>query len=100
MAIERTLSIVKPDAVSKNHIGEIFARFEKAGLKFQVTARAVGHIASMQPKIDRVAFVTRRFQHGLVHRELSFATGPTVAKDPEPIRPRRADSGCRAFVQD
>ena len=33
MAIERTLSIVKPDAVAKNVIGEIFARFEKAGLK-------------------------------------------------------------------
>jgi len=33
MAIERTLSIIKPDAVSKNVIGEIYARFEKAGLK-------------------------------------------------------------------
>jgi nucleoside-diphosphate kinase len=33
MAIERTLSIIKPDAVSKNVIGEIYSRFEKAGLK-------------------------------------------------------------------
>ncbi len=33
MAIERTLSIIKPDAVAKNVIGEIIARFEKAGLK-------------------------------------------------------------------
>ncbi|WIO75247.1 nucleoside-diphosphate kinase [Porticoccaceae bacterium LTM1] len=33
MAVERTLSIVKPDAVAKNVIGEIDARFEKAGLK-------------------------------------------------------------------
>lgn len=33
MAVERTLSIVKPDAVGKNVIGEIVARFEKAGLK-------------------------------------------------------------------
>lgn len=33
MAIERTLSIIKPDAVSGNHIGEIYSRFEKAGLK-------------------------------------------------------------------
>lgn len=32
MAIERTLSIVKPDAVAKNVIGEILSRFEKAGL--------------------------------------------------------------------
>ena len=33
MAIERTLSIIKPDAVGKNVIGEIYNRFEKAGLK-------------------------------------------------------------------
>lgn len=32
MAVEQTLSIIKPDAVSKNHIGDICARFEKAGL--------------------------------------------------------------------
>lgn len=33
MAIERTFSIVKPDAVAKNVIGEIYSRFEKAGLQ-------------------------------------------------------------------
>jgi nucleoside-diphosphate kinase len=33
MAIERTLSIVKPDAVAKNVIGQIYTRFEKAGLR-------------------------------------------------------------------
>ncbi|MBA3722109.1 MAG: nucleoside-diphosphate kinase [Parachlamydiaceae bacterium] len=33
MTKERTLSIIKPDAVGKNHIGDIIARFEKAGLK-------------------------------------------------------------------
>jgi len=33
VAIERTLSIVKPDAVAKNVIGEIYSRFEQAGLK-------------------------------------------------------------------
>ena len=33
MAVERTLSIVKPDAVAKNAIGQIYARFERAGLK-------------------------------------------------------------------
>ena len=33
MAIERTLSIIKPDAVAKKVIGEIYGRFEKAGLK-------------------------------------------------------------------
>ena len=33
MALERTLSIIKPDAVAKNVVGEIYSRFEKAGLK-------------------------------------------------------------------
>ena len=33
MAVERTLSIIKPDAVAKNVIGEILTRFEKAGLR-------------------------------------------------------------------
>ena len=38
MAAERTLSIIKPDAVAKNVIGEIYSRFEKAGLRI-VAAR-------------------------------------------------------------
>ncbi|RFA30545.1 nucleoside-diphosphate kinase [Alkalilimnicola ehrlichii] len=38
MAVERTLSIIKPDAVAKDVIGEIYSRFEKAGLKI-VAAR-------------------------------------------------------------
>ena len=33
MAVERTLSIVKPEAVAKNVIGEIYRRFEAAGLR-------------------------------------------------------------------
>ena len=40
MAVERTLSIIKPDAVAKNVIGQIMARFEGAGLKI-VAARMV-----------------------------------------------------------
>ena len=38
MAVERTLSIIKPDAVAKNVIGEIYSRFERAGLRI-VAAR-------------------------------------------------------------
>ncbi len=38
MSIERTLSIIKPDAVAKNHIGDIYSIFEKGGLKI-VAAR-------------------------------------------------------------
>ncbi|MFP4130054.1 MAG: nucleoside-diphosphate kinase [Halorhodospira sp.] len=40
MAVERTLSIIKPDAVSQNAIGEILARFERSGLRI-VAARMV-----------------------------------------------------------
>ena len=40
MALERTFSIIKPDAVAKNVIGEIYTRFEKAGLRV-IAARMV-----------------------------------------------------------
>lgn len=46
MAIERTLSIIKPDAVAKNVIGEIYSRFEKAGLK--VIAAQMTHLSDAQ----------------------------------------------------
>lgn len=46
MALERTLSIVKPDAVAKNIIGEIYSRFEKAGLRI-VAARML-HLSRKQ----------------------------------------------------
>lgn len=42
MAIERTLSIIKPDAVAKNVIGEILTRFEKAGLR--IVAAKMQHL--------------------------------------------------------
>ena len=43
MAIERTLSIIKPDAVAKNVIGQIYARFEAAGLK--IIAARMAHLS-------------------------------------------------------
>jgi len=46
MAIERTISIIKPDAVAKNVIGEIYARFEKGGLK--VIAAKMLHLSREQ----------------------------------------------------
>jgi len=46
MAIERTFSIIKPDAVARNVIGEIYARFEKAGLRI-VAARML-HLTRAQ----------------------------------------------------
>ena len=44
MSTERTLSIIKPDAVAKNVIGEIYARFEKAGL--QIVAARMEHLSA------------------------------------------------------
>ena len=46
MAVERTFSIVKPDAVAKNVIGEIYARFEKAGLR--IVAAKMLHMSKEQ----------------------------------------------------
>jgi nucleoside-diphosphate kinase len=43
MALERTLSIIKPDAVAKNVIGQIYSRFESAGLK--VVAARFTHLS-------------------------------------------------------
>src|SRR5258705_7696794 len=43
MALERTLSIIKPDAVKKNVIGQILARFEKAGLR--IVAARMKHLS-------------------------------------------------------
>jgi nucleoside-diphosphate kinase len=59
MALERTLSIIKPDAVAKNVIGEIYSRFEKAGLK--IVAAKMKHLS-------------RREAEGFyaVHRERPF----------------------------
>ena len=68
MAVERTLSIIKPDAVSKNVIGEIVARFEAAGLKVVASRmeqlseeKAKGFYAEHDDKgffADLVAFMT------------------------------------------
>jgi nucleoside-diphosphate kinase len=46
MAIERTFSIIKPDAVAKNHIGAIYNRFETAGLK--IIASKMVHLTKEQ----------------------------------------------------
>ena len=46
MAIERTLSIITPDAVAKNVIGQIYARFEGAGLK--VIAAKMAHLSERE----------------------------------------------------
>jgi nucleoside-diphosphate kinase len=59
MAIERTLSIIKPDAVAKNVIGQIYARFEAAGLK--VVAARMAHLSRSEAE-----------QFYAVHKERPF----------------------------
>lgn len=59
MAIERTLSIIKPDAVAKNVIGKIYTRFEDAGLK--IIASKMTHLS----RKDAEGFYA-------VHRERPF----------------------------
>ena len=76
MAVERTLSIVKPDAVAKNVIGEIYSRFEKAGLTIVAA---------------RMTWLSRRDAEGFyaVHRERPFfrdlvhfmTTGPVMIEE-------------------
>lgn len=73
MSKERTLSIVKPDAVASNHIGEILARFEKAGLK--VVAAKMLHLSEDQAKAFYAVHAHRPFFMELV----SFMiTGPVL----------------------
>ena len=48
MTVERTLTIIKPDAVARGAIGQIIARFEAAGLKV-LAAKLVGSAPSRRP---------------------------------------------------
>ena len=73
MSNEQTLSIVKPDAVGSNHIGEILSRFEKAGLK--VVAAKMLHLTDEQAKAFYAVHAHRPFFLELV----SFmTTGPVL----------------------
>ena len=66
MTIERTLSIVKPDAVAKNKIGEICARFEKAGLK--IVASRMLHLSRPQADLRTSSPVRRLIVAALAPR--------------------------------
>lgn len=64
MAIERTLSIIKPDAVGKNHIGDIIARFEAAGLR--VVAARMLRLSDADAKAFYAVHAERPFYGSLV----------------------------------
>ena len=73
MAVERTFSIIKPDAVAKNKIGEIVARFEKAGLK--VVASRMVHLSRSEAEGFYAVHKGRPFFNDLVGFMIS---GPVV----------------------
>ncbi|MDA1118119.1 MAG: nucleoside-diphosphate kinase [Proteobacteria bacterium] len=75
MAVERTLSIIKPDAVSKNAIGQIIARFEKAGLRL-VAARMM-HLSRAQAEGFYAVHRERPFFRDLVDFMIS---GPVLVQ--------------------
>jgi len=73
MAIERTLSIIKPDAVAKNVIGQIYARFEGAGL--QVIAARMAHLSRGEAQAFYAVHKERPFFKDLVDFMIS---GPVM----------------------
>ncbi|MEZ0237152.1 MAG: nucleoside-diphosphate kinase [Methylophilaceae bacterium] len=110
MAVERTLSIIKPDAVAKNVIGKIYSRFEGAGLK--IVASRMAHLSQAEAEgfyavhrerpffADLVKFmvsgpVVIQVLEGenavLAHRDLMGATDPKKAA-PGTIRADFAES--------
>ncbi len=110
MAVERTLSIIKPDAVAKNVIGKIYTRFENAGLK--IVASRMTHLSQAEAEgfyavhrarpffADLVKFmvsgpVVIQVLEGenavLAHRDLMGATNPKEAA-PGTIRADFAES--------
>src|SRR5690625_3798148 len=69
MAIERTLSIIKPDAVGKNVIGKIISRFEEAGLK--VAAARMVHLSRQEAEGFYAVHKERPFFNALVEFMIS-----------------------------
>lgn len=75
MAVEQTLSIIKPDAVSRNLIGEIIGRFEKAGLR--IAAQRMVQLSRAQAEGFYAEHKGRPFFEGLINFMVS---GPVVVQ--------------------
>jgi nucleoside-diphosphate kinase len=75
MAVERTISIIKPDAVAKNVIGDIYARFEKGGLK--IIAAKMMHLSRNKAEGFYAVHKERPFFNDLVD---FMTSGPVMVQ--------------------
>ncbi len=75
MAVERTLSIIKPDAVAKNLIGEIYTRFEKSGLR--IVAARMRHLSREEAEGFYAVHRERPFYADLVQ---FMTSGPVMVQ--------------------
>jgi nucleoside-diphosphate kinase len=75
MALERTLSIVKPDGVARNLIGDVYRRFEQAGLRI-IAARML-HLTTAQAETFYEVHRERPFYRDLVRY---MSSGPVIAQ--------------------
>jgi nucleoside-diphosphate kinase len=75
MALERTLSIIKPDAVKKNAIGQILARFEAAGLR--IVAARMMHLSRAEAEGFYAVHRSRPFFRDLVE---FMTSGPVLVQ--------------------
>ncbi len=83
MQVERTLSIIKPDAVAKNVIGEIYSRFEQAGLK--IAAAQMKHLTRVKAEEFYAVHRERPFFNDLVEFMTSGPVMIQVLEGPDAI---------------
>lgn len=88
---ERTLSIIKPDAVETNHIGDILARFEKAGLR--IIAAKMVHLSEQEAQEFYAVHKERPFFNELVSFMITGPVLATVLEGKEAIAKNRALMG-------
>jgi nucleoside-diphosphate kinase len=81
--VERTLSIIKPDAVAKNVIGEIYSRFEQAGLK--IAAAQMKHLTRVKAEEFYAVHRERPFFNDLVEFMTSGPVMIQVLEGPDAI---------------